>query len=297
VLVVGDVMLDRYWFGDASRISPEAPVPVVLVNGEDARPGGAANVARNCAALGAHTRLLSVVGDDDEGRLLRRKTEEQGVHVSFHADAKIKTTQKLRVISNRQQLLRIDFETPPSREVLASKFADFKAALPGCGVVILSDYGKGGLAHIARMIALARDAGKKVLVDPKGEDWSRYAGAYIVTPNRAEMREVAGAWKTAADLERRARRLRRKLKLDALLVTLGGEGMKLFTAGRTMHVPAEEREVYDVSGAGDTVIATLGTMLAAGVRLDQAVRLANRAGGIVVEKLGTAVISRRELFG
>jgi D-glycero-beta-D-manno-heptose-7-phosphate kinase len=297
VLVVGDVMLDRYWFGDASRISPEAPVPVVLVDSEDARPGGAANVARNCAALGAHTRLLSVVGDDDEGRLLKRKTEEQGVHVSFHADARIKTTQKLRVIANRQQLLRIDFETPPSREVLASKFADFKAALPGCSVVILSDYGKGGLAHIARMIAMARDAGKKVLVDPKGDDWSRYAGAYIVTPNRSEMRDVAGAWATGADLERRARRLRRKLKLEALLVTLGGEGMKLFTGGRTMHVPAEEREVYDVSGAGDTVIATLGTMLAAGVRLDQAVRLANRAGGIAVEKLGTAVITRKELFG
>jgi len=297
VLVVGDVMLDRYWFGNASRISPEAPVPVVLVDSEEARPGGAANVARNCAALGAHTQLLSVVGDDEEGRLLRRKTEESGVHVNFHADAKIRTTQKLRVISNRQQLLRIDFETPPSREVLASKFADYKAALPGCGVVILSDYGKGGLAHIARMIAMARDAGKKVLVDPKGDDWSRYAGAYVVTPNRSEMRDVAGAWKTRADLERRARRLRRKLKLDALLLTLGGEGMQLFTGGRSMQVPAEEREVYDVSGAGDTVIATLGTMLAAGVRLDQAVRLANRAGGIVVEKLGTAVVTRRELFG
>jgi len=290
-------MLDRYWFGDASRISPEAPVPVVLVGSEEARPGGAANVARNCAALGAHTQLLSVVGDDEEGRLLKKKTEEHGVHVSFHTDAKIKTTQKLRVISNRQQLLRIDFETPPSREVLASKFADFKAALPGSGVVILSDYGKGGLRHIARMIAMARSAGKKVLVDPKGDDWSRYAGAYVVTPNRSEMRDVAGAWKTGAEMERRARRLRRKLKLDALLLTLGGEGMKLFTPGRTMHVPAEEREVYDVSGAGDTVIATLGTMLAAGVRLDQAVRLANRAGGIVVEKLGTAVVTRRELFG
>ena len=297
VLVVGDVMLDRYWFGDASRISPEAPVPVVLVGSEEARPGGAANVARNCAALGAHTQLLSVVGDDAEGRLLKKKTEEEGVHVNFHADAKIKTTQKLRVISNRQQLLRIDFETPPSREVLASKFADFKAALPGCSVVVLSDYGKGGLAHIARMIALAREAGKKVLVDPKGDDWSRYSGAYVVTPNRSEMREVVGAWKTSADLDRRARRLRRKLNLDALLLTLGGEGMKLYTGGRTMHVPAEEREVYDVSGAGDTVIATLATMLAAGVRLDQAVRLANRAGGIVVEKLGTAVVTRRELFG
>ena len=297
VLVVGDVMLDRYWFGDASRISPEAPVPVVLIGSEEARPGGAANVARNCAALGAHTQLLSVVGDDAEGRLLKKKTEEEGVHVNFHADAKIKTTQKLRVISNRQQLLRIDFETPPSREVLASKFADFKAALPGCSVVILSDYGKGGLAHIARMIAMARAAGKKVLVDPKGDDWSRYAGAYVVTPNRSEMREVAGAWKTGADLDRRARRLRRKLKLDALLLTLGGEGMRLFTGDKTMHVPAEEREVYDVSGAGDTVIATLGTMLAAGVRLDRAVRLANRAGGIVVEKLGTAVVTRKELLG
>ena len=296
VLVVGDVMLDRYWFGDASRISPEAPVPVVLINAEDARPGGAANVARNCAALGAKTHLLSVVGDDDEGRLLKRKTEDQGVRVGFHTDGKIRTTQKLRVISNRQQLLRIDFETPPSREVLASKFEDFKAALPACSVVILSDYGKGGLAHIARMIAMGRSAGKKVLVDPKGEDWSRCRGAYVVTPNRAELREVVGRWKSDADLVRRARRLRRKLKLEALLVTLGGDGMMLFTDTRTMHVPADEREVYDVSGAGDTVIAALGTMLAAGVRLEQAVRIANRAGGIKVEKLGTAVVTRKELF-
>jgi rfaE bifunctional protein kinase chain/domain len=297
VLVVGDVMLDRYWFGDASRISPEAPVPVVLIKSEDARPGGAANVARNCAALGAATRLLSVVGDDEDGRLLKKRTEAQGVKVSFHADPTIKTTQKLRVVSQRQQLLRIDFETPPSREVLASKFADFKAALPGAQVVILSDYGKGGLAHIARMISMARAAGKKVLVDPKGDDWSRYRGAYIVTPNRAEFREVAGSWKTQADFERRARGLRRKLGLEALLVTLGSEGMTLFTDGKTVHVPAHEREVYDVSGAGDTVIATLGTMLAAGARLEQAVRIANRAGGIKVGKLGTAVVTRRELQG
>ena len=296
VLVVGDVMLDRYWFGDASRISPEAPVPVVLIRHEDNRPGGAANVARNCAALGARTQLLSVVGDDAEGRLLKRRTEEHGVKISFHADARIRTTQKLRVISNRQQLLRIDFETPPSREVLASKFADFKAALPNCNLVVLSDYGKGGLAHISRMIAMARAAGKKVLVDPKGDDWSRYKGAYMVTPNRAELREVAGGWKSEADLARRAQGLRRRLGLEALLLTRGEEGMTLYRQGRALGVKAEKREVYDVSGAGDTVIATLGTMLACGVPLEQAVRLANRAGGMVVEKLGTAVVTKKELF-
>ena len=237
VLVVGDVMLDRYWFGDASRISPEAPVPVVLIRGEDARPGGAANVARNCAALGAKTHLLSVVGDDAEGRLLRKKTEAEGVRVSFHADASIKTTQKLRVISHRQQLLRIDFETPPSREVLASKFADFKAALASSDVVILSDYGKGGLAHIARMIAMARAAGKKVLVDPKGDDWSRYRGAYVVTPNRSELREVVGTWKSESDLERRAQKLRRRLGLEALLLTRGEQGMTLLRQGRRQDHP------------------------------------------------------------
>ena len=297
VLVVGDVMLDRYWFGDASRISPEAPVPVVLWRREEPKAGGAANVAANCSALGANTLLLSVVGDDPEGTTLKNLLEKDRVKVKFHRDKSIRTTQKLRVISQRQQLLRIDFETPPSRDVLASKFAEFKAELPACNVVIVSDYGKGGLAHLARMIEMTNAAGKKVLVDPKGDDWSRYRGAYIVTPNRAEFREVAGSWKTQADFERRARRLRRKLRLEALLVTLGGEGMTLFTEGKTLHVPADEREVYDVSGAGDTVIATLGAMLASGARLEQAVRLANRAGGIKVGKLGTAVVTRKELFG
>ena len=297
VLVVGDVMLDRYWYGDASRISPEAPVPVVLFREEKTRPGGAANVACNCAALGARTQLLSVVGDDDEGRLLRKISEAEGVRVNFHADPSIKTTQKLRVLGRQQQLLRVDFETPPSREVLASKLVDFEAALPSCDVLILSDYGKGGLTHIARMIGRARAAGKTVLVDPKGDEWSRYRSASVVTPNRAELREVVGSWKTEADMARRAQRLRRKLKLEALLLTLGGEGMILFTEKKAIHVPADEREVYDVSGAGDTVIAALGTMLAAGVRLERAVRIANRAGGIKVAKLGTAVVTRKELFG
>jgi rfaE bifunctional protein kinase chain/domain len=297
VLVVGDVMLDRYWHGDATRISPEAPVPVVLFRGEETRAGGAANVACNCAALGARTLLLSVVGKDPQGEKLRALLEEAGVRVGFHVDGSIQTTQKLRVIGRRQQLLRVDFETPPSREVLASKLADFRAALGGCDVVILSDYGKGGLAHIARMIGLARAAGKRVLVDPKGDEYSRYRGAHVVTPNLAELRAVVGGWRSERDLERRAQKLRRGLGLDALLLTRGEEGMTLYRQGSALHVPAERREVYDVSGAGDTVIATLGVMLAAGVRLEQAVRLANRAGGIKVTKLGTAVVTRRELFG
>jgi rfaE bifunctional protein kinase chain/domain len=298
ILVVGDVMLDRYWFGDASRISPEAPVPVVLFRTERASAGGAANVARNCAALGARTRLVSVVGDDREGATLQKILENDGVGVNFHRDKSIRTTQKLRVIGGRQhQLLRIDFESDPSRVVLASKLADFEAALPACNTVILSDYGKGGLTHIVRMIGRARAAGKMVLVDPKGDDYSRYKGANVMTPNRAEFRRIAGAWKTEADLERRAQKLRKQLGLEALLVTRGEEGMTLFRQGRAMHVKAEKHEVYDVSGAGDTVIAVLATMLASGVGLEQAVRLANRAAGIKVMKFGTAAVSKAELFG
>ena len=203
---------------------------------------------------------------------------------------------KLRVLS-KKKLLRVDFETAPSGEVLASKLADFKAALPSCNVVILSDYGKGGLAHIAKMIGMARAAGKRVLVDPKGDDWSRYKGAHVVTPNRKELADVVGAWRSESDLERRVRKLRTQLGLEALLLTRGHEGMTLFSKNRPVHVKAEAREVFDVSGAGDTVIATLATMLAAGVRLEQAMRIANRAGGIKVAKLGTAVVTRKELFG
>ena len=297
LLVIGDVMLDRYWFGDASRISPEAPVPVVLFKSERASAGGAANVARNCAALGAKTRLFSVVGDDAEGATLRKILEKDGVDVNFHRDRSIRTTQKLRVIGGHQhQLLRIDFETSPSREVLAAKLADFERALPSCNAVILSDYGKGGLTHIARMIGRARAAGKRVFVDPKGEDYSRYKGAHVMTPNRAELRQTVGSWKSEADLERRAQKLRRQLGLEALLLTRGEEGMSLYRQGRVFHVKAERREVYDVSGAGDTVIAVLATMLAAGVTMEQAVRFANRAAGIKVMKFGTAAVTKAELF-
>ena len=287
VLVVGDVMLDRYWIGDVSRISPEAPVPVVRVSGEERRLGGAANVAWNCAALGARTRLLSVVGADEEGAVLESLLSKEGIEPRLHRDRSIQTTQKLRV----------DFEVSPSREVLASKLAEFKTSLKGCDVVILSDYGKGGLTHVAKMIAMARRAGKRVLVDPKGDDYSRYAGATIVTPNQKELREVVGTWKDERDLERRAQALRKRLRLQALLLTRGETGMTLFQDGTRMNFKTRAREVYDVSGAGDTVIAALGVMLAAGASLTDAVRTANRAAGIVVGKFGTAVATRKELFG
>jgi rfaE bifunctional protein kinase chain/domain len=299
VLVVGDVMLDRYWIGDVSRISPEAPVPVVLVRGEEHRLGGAANVAWNCAALGARTRLLSVVGADPEGRLLEALLNKEGIEARLHRDRSIKTTQKLRVIARqqRQQLMRVDFEVPPSREVLASKLAEFRSALKQCDIVILSDYGKGGLTHVVKMIAMARRAGKPVLVDPKGDDYSRYGGATIVTPNQNELRQVVGSWKDESDLERRAQALRRRLKLQALLLTRGERGMTLFRDGKRMNFKTHAREVYDVSGAGDTVIAALGVMLAAGMSITESVRTANRAAGIVVGKFGTAVATREELFG
>ena len=295
-MVVGDMMLDRYWFGEVSRISPEAPVPVVLVKNEDERLGGAANVAWNCSELGARTRLLSVVGRDEPGQALERLLKKMRVEASLHHDRSLSTTQKLRVIGRRQQLLRIDFERPPSREVLASKLADFKRALPENDVVILSDYGKGGLHHIAEMIRSARRAGKRVLVDPKGDDYARYKGASIITPNLAELREVVGTWKDEKDLKSRAVALRDKLGLEALLLTRGEEGMSLFKGSRVFSVKAEKREVLDVTGAGDTVIATLAVMLAAGATLEAAVRIANRAAGIVVGKLGTAAATHAELF-
>jgi len=295
VLVAGDVMLDRYWFGEVERISPEAPVPVVKIARTEERPGGAANVARNLSALGVAATLLSVVGNDEAGSALERLLAGDRVQASLLRDPSLPTTVKLRVIGRQQQLLRIDFETAPSHEVLAAKLADYNRLLHGADVVILSDYGKGGLTHIASMIDRARAAGKTVLVDPKGDDYARYRNATVLTPNRAELREVIGRWKDEADLTARAQKLRADLALEALLVTRSEEGMTLFTAQGAQTIPAQAREVYDVSGAGDTVIATLGVMLAAGAPLPDAVRIANEAAGVVVGKLGTAVVHPQEL--
>ena len=295
LLVVGDVMLDRYWFGEVNRISPEAPVPVVKVERIEERPGGAANVARNATALGAQVTLLSVIGDDEAGARLRELVEAERVRTSLHKDPGLPTTVKLRVIGRQQQLLRIDFETQPSREVLADKLADFESLLADCSVLVLSDYGKGGLTHIAKMIELARAAGKTILVDPKGDDYTLYHGATVVTPNRAEMREVVGRWKNEQDLTERAQALRRELGAQALLLTRSEEGMSLYQESGVLHEAAKAREVYDVSGAGDTVIAALAAMLGVGAPLPQAVHVANCAASIVVGKLGAAVAEREEL--
>jgi rfaE bifunctional protein kinase chain/domain len=294
LLVVGDVMLDRYWFGEVSRISPEAPVPVVKVQRMEERLGGAANVARNAASLGAVSALLSVVGDDEAGRTLGRLLEEGQIDANLHVDREIDTTVKLRVIGRQQQLLRIDFETTPSHEILQAKLADFETRVVQSDVVVLSDYGKGGLTHIAEMIRIARAHDKPVLVDPKGDEWGKYAGATVITPNRSELKEVVGRWSSDDELAAKARKLRGDLGLEALLVTRSEEGMTLF-ADEIHHQPALAREVFDVSGAGDTVIATLAVMIAAGADWAEAIRVANIAAGIVVGKLGTAVVSRDEL--
>ena len=297
VLVVGDVMLDRYWFGEVERISPEAPVPVVRVRATQERLGGAANVARNVDALGVRTSLLSVLGNDEAGRSLQRLLGETAIHAFLHTDKSLATTVKLRVVGRQQQMLRVDFENQPEAEVLAEKLGEYESLLPAQDVVILSDYGKGGLAHITRMIELARGAGRRVLVDPKGDDYSRYAGATVITPNRAELRQVVGRWKDEADLEARAQKLRRELGIEALLLTRSEDGMTLFSESGSWSIPAVALEVFDVSGAGDTVIAVLGAALGAGADLREAVTIANRAGGIVVGKLGTATVSYEELFG
>lgn len=289
-------MLDRYWFGDVERISPEAPVPVVRVERTEERLGGAANVARNMTALGTHAGLLTVIGGDDGGQSIKRLLGAAKVGPHIHTDPALATTVKVRVLGRRQQMLRVDFDSQPQGEVLLEHLGHFASLLPSHDLVVLSDYGKGGLTHIAQMIELARQAGKPILVDPKGEDYSRYAHATIVTPNRAELREVVGRWRDEADLAARAQELRRSLSLAALLLTRSEEGMTLFTDDGDWTVPAHAREVYDVSGAGDTVIAVLAVMLAAGASMREAVSAANRAGGIVVGKLGTSTVSYEELF-
>ena len=296
VLVVGDVMLDRYWFGTVDRISPEAPVPVARVQREQDRLGGAANAAFNVTSMGAQATLMSVVGVDEPGRRLRELLNASPIQCALHEDAALRTTLKLRVIARQQQLLRMDFETAPDHEILVAQSERYAEEMPAHDVVLFSDYGKGGLDHVGRMIGMARDAGKIVLVDPKGRDYSRYAGATLLTPNRGEFAEVAGDWRDEGDLEERAQAMRAALRLEALLITRAEEGMTLFSATGREHVPTAAREVFDVSGAGDTVIATLAVMLAGGASLGEAVRTANRAAGIVVGKLGTASVSADELW-
>ena len=296
VLVVGDVMLDRYWYGAVDRISPEAPVPVVRVTREEERIGAAANVAYNVVTLGAQSSLLTVVGDDDASHKLEALVAKTGIRPFFGRDAQLSTTVKLRVIGRQQQLIRLDFENTPKSEVLASQTTSFIELLPQHDAVLFSDYGKGGLAHVVDMIGRARAAAKPIFVDPKGHDYGRYLGATVITPNRAELQQVVGGWSHESDLSGKAQALRTRLGLQALLLTRSEEGMTLFDDQGQISVSAQAREVFDVTGAGDTVIATMAALVAAGLSLRDALPLANRAGGLVVGKFGTATVSYEELF-
>lgn len=297
VLVVGDVMLDRYWFGEVDRISPEAPVPVVRVARREDRLGGAANVARNVVALGGQATLIGIVGSDEAGESITRLATQGGIQADLAVDAENPTTLKMRVLGRQQQLLRVDFEQHPANTTLDDLDARIARHMAHHDVLVLSDYAKGVLERVEPLIAMARAAGVAVLVDPKGDDYTRYRGATLVTPNRAEMQQAVGRWTSESQLTERAQRLREDLDIEALLVTRSEQGMTLFTAAGREHVDAQAHEVFDVSGAGDTVLATLAAMRAIGLPWDQAMAWANRAGGIVVGKLGTSIVTAAELAG
>jgi D-beta-D-heptose 7-phosphate kinase/D-beta-D-heptose 1-phosphate adenosyltransferase len=296
VLVVGDLMLDRYWHGDTSRISPEAPVPVVRVGDAEQRPGGAGNVALNLAALGARATLIGLTGRDENADALERLLESTGVTCSFERLEGFPTITKLRVLSRHQQLIRLDFEDGFPADEAERLLTRFERAVHETDVVVLSDYGKGTLRHVGKLIAMARTANKPVLIDPKGRDFGKYAGATLITPNMAEFEAVAGVCADEAEFEIKAEHLRRDNGLDALLVTRSEKGMSLFRPELApVHLPTHAREVYDVTGAGDTVISTLAAALGAGEDLHTATTLANVAAGVVVGKLGTATVSVTEL--
>lgn len=296
VLVVGDVMLDRYWYGGTQRISPEAPVPVVNVNEEEGRPGGAGNVALNIAHIGGQAHLLGLTGQDENADKLSECLSDAGVNCHFQTLAGFPTITKLRVMSRHQQLIRLDFEQGFDAEQSEQLQQPFDACLEDVDLVILSDYGKGTLSQIQNLIQTAKKAGKKVLIDPKGTDFSRYQDATLITPNLSEFEAVVGHCADDAEVVLKGEALRDQHGWDALLVTRGEKGMTLLEKGKeARHLPTHAREVYDVTGAGDTVISTLATALAAGQSLETATQLSNVAAGIVVGKLGTASASQDEI--
>ena len=296
VLVVGDVMLDRYWSGQTSRISPEAPVPVVHVKANEERPGGAANVALNIASLGGQAVLLGYVGNDEAGRSLANTLQARGVQTHFVALDNAPTITKLRVLSRHQQLIRLDFEEGFAGQDHAQLFSQFKALLASADVVVLSDYRKGTLERARELIALAQAAGKPVVVDPKAQDFATYQGATVITPNLAEFREAVGEWVDEADLVQRGQALLARCELGNLLLTRSEQGMTLLRHQfAPYNLPTRAREVFDVTGAGDTVVSVLAASMAAGLPLEQAMGLANLAAGIVVGKVGTATVSVPEL--
>lgn len=297
LLVVGDVMLDRYWHGGTWRISPEAPVPVVRVGETEDRPGGAANVALNIASLGGHVALAGVVGDDTNADLLKTRLENADVSTHFQRSGDVPTITKLRVMSRNQQLIRLDFEQGLGEIDTGNMLAQVAAALPETDLVILSDYGKGTLNRVEELIISIRASGKRVLVDPKGSDFTRYRGASVITPNFGEFETVVGPCRDDAELAEKGQRLRGELDLEALLITRSEKGMTLIREGHEpLHLPTHAREVFDVTGAGDTVIGVLGLALAAGHGFPESMTLANLAAGLVVAKPGTATLSIAELY-
>lgn len=298
ILIVGDVMLDRYWHGDTSRISPEAPVPVVHVREIEERPGGAGNVALNIAALGANAAVIGLTGQDEAADALARNLLQHNVECHFERLDGFPTITKLRVLSRHQQLIRLDFEDGFPGHDPAGLIERFRSNLNGTDVVVLSDYSKGTLSVSvsAELIKLARDAGKAVIVDPKGGEFGRYRGATLLTPNLSEFEAVAGYCASEAELVSKGEQLRRDLELDALLITRSEKGVTLLQSDRDpLHIPTRAREVFDVTGAGDTVVSVLAAALAAGDELAEATALANLAAGVVVGKLGTATVSVPEI--
>jgi D-beta-D-heptose 7-phosphate kinase/D-beta-D-heptose 1-phosphate adenosyltransferase len=297
VLVVGDLMLDRYWHGPTSRISPEAPVPVVHVRDIEERPGGAGNVALNIARLGAQSTVLGLTGNDDAANALEKNLQAAGVKTRFVRLDENATVTKLRVISRHQQLIRLDFEDGFIGKDISGQEAEFVKLLDQHDVVVCSDYGKGALRNVQSLIALCRDKKIPVLVDPKGTDFNRYSGANLVTPNLSEFESVVGTCVDEAELVEKGQQLCVQCNFDALLITRSEHGMTLIQKdGEVFHLPTQAREVFDVTGAGDTVISTLAAALAAGDDMHNAVALANLAAGIVVGKLGTASVTPEELY-
>ena len=296
ILVVGDAMIDRYWFGSATRISPEAPIPVVKIHEQEDRLGGAANVARNISSLGGRVSLLSTIGDYQTGDELEKLLVQSKITPFLCRISNLSTTVKIRIVAQTQQVLRTDFETSINDRALDNFEVAFNKILSGHQLVVFSDYGKGSLKRINRMIKIAKSKGKTILIDPKGDDYTKYAGADVITPNRAELSQVIGRWKTEEELDNKAQALRKRLGLRKLLLTRSEEGMTFFDENGACTIPAHAKEVFDVSGAGDTVIAVLAFLLANGYGWREAVELANKAGGIVVGKLGTSIISPSELF-
>ena len=296
ILVVGDLMLDRYWFGDVNRISPEAPVPVVRVVKREDRLGGAGNVARNVVSLGAQATLVGIVGVDEGGERIQRLADKMGIHTALSLDQQINTTLKMRILGRKQQMLRVDFEHEPTEHSLRDLYSSLEELIPAHDILVLSDYAKGVLKHVDSIIATARRHGVTVLVDPKGNDYQAYTHANLLTPNQLEMSQAVGLWRTEEELHKKAQTLREKLSLEALLVTRSEKGMTLFADDGVHHVNAQAQEVFDVSGAGDTVLATMAVTRAAGAPWSEAIKWANKAGGIVVGKVGTSIVSAEELI-